>query len=184
VSQRDHAQGPPSAALTLVEYGDYECPYCGKEYPIVKRLQRHFGDRLRFIFRHFPVASVHPHASVAAQAAEAASAQGQFWRMHDMLFQHQDELGDADLTYYAMQLGLEHYQFEADLSRSMFARRVQEDVASGQASGVNRTPTFFINSVRYDGGYTFEGLVAALEEAERQGPVGEPPRAGQQPPVT
>ena len=101
VGERDHAQGPADAPVTLVEYGDYECPYCGMAYPIVKQVQARFGDRLRFVFRNFPLTEIHPHALHAALAAEAAGSQGQFWPMHDAIFQHQHSLGDADLTRLA-----------------------------------------------------------------------------------
>jgi protein-disulfide isomerase len=166
VTEKDHAQGPPDAPATLVEYGDYECPYCGASYPIVKRLREALGDRLRFVFRNFPLNSVHPHASVAAQAAEAAAAQGKFWEMHDMLFEHQSNLADADLTQYALKLGLEPYRFQSDLSSERFADKVQADFRGGVRSGVNGTPTFFINGVRYDGPNRYEELLAALQRAE------------------
>src|SRR6188508_427866 len=105
VAKRDHAQGPADAPVTLLEYGDYECPYCGRAYPIVKEIQRRLGDRLRFVFRNFPLNSVHPHAGVAAQAAEAAAAQGKFWEMHDLLYEHQHDLADVDLQSLAIKVG-------------------------------------------------------------------------------
>jgi protein-disulfide isomerase len=165
VSEKDHAQGPASAPLTLVEYGDYECPYCGNAYPVVKRLKEEMGDRLRFVFRNFPLNTIHAHAGVAAQAAEAAAAQGKFWEMHDLLYEHQKDLSDADMLRWALKLGMEPYRFESDLSSEIFARRVSEDFRGGVRSGVNGTPTFFINGVRYDGSYDYESLKAALEEA-------------------
>jgi protein-disulfide isomerase len=165
VSERDHTQGPPDAPVTLLEYGDYECPYCGKAYPLVKQVQGLLGDRLRFAFRNFPLNTVHPHASIAAQAAEAAAAQGKFWEMHDLLFEHQDDLADADLVQYALKLGLEVYRFEADLSSEVFAPRVREDFRSGVRSGVNGTPTFFINGARYNGENEADALLAALRSA-------------------
>jgi protein-disulfide isomerase len=150
VTERDHALGPASARVTLVEYGDYECPDCGNAYPIIKRLIKEMPD-LRFVFRNFPLSNVHPHASVAAQAAEAAAAQGRFWEMHDQLYEHQKELADLEMSRFALRLGLEIYRFEADLASERFARRVREDYESGIASGVAGTPTFFVNGVRFVG---------------------------------
>src|SRR3954462_13171041 len=151
VTEKDHTQGPPGAPVTLLEYGDYECPYCGSAYPIVKRLQEEMGDKLRFVFRNFPLNTIHEHAGVAAQAAEAAGSQGKFWEMHDLLYQHQDDLLGDDLVRYALSLGLEIYRFEADLGGEVFAKRVREDFRTGVRSGVNGTPTFFINEIRYNG---------------------------------
>ncbi len=169
VSEHDHAQGPADAPLTLVEYGDYECPYCGAAYPIVRQVQRHMGDRLRFVFRNFPLSNVHPHAAAAADAAEIAGALGQFWPMHDLLYQHQHALDTPHLAHYAGQLGLDPEQFAADLAAEAQRARVREDFLSGVRSGVNGTPTFFINGVRHDGGSSAEELVAALEKADRGG---------------
>jgi len=168
VSERDHAQGPPDAPVTLVEYGDYECPYCGKAHPIVKRIQKKMGQRLRFVFRNFPLNTIHAHAGVAAQAAEAAAAQGKFWEMHDLLFENQDKLADADLNSYALKLGLEIYRFESDLSGEVFATRVRDDFRGGIRSGVNGTPTFFINNLRYDGALRYEDLMEAVESAQSE----------------
>ena len=151
VSDRDHIQGPLDAPVTLVEYGDYECPHCGKAYPIVQAVQRQLGDRLRFVFRNFPLAEAHPHARRAAEGAEAAAAQGRFWRMHDMLFEHQHALEDADLVHYAEILQLDVKRFSRELQEGTYAQRVSDDVLSGARSGVNGTPTFFVNGVRYDG---------------------------------
>ena len=162
--ERDHVQGGVSAAVTLVQYGDYECPYCGQAYPIIKDMQARVGDRLRFVFRNFPLNTVHAHAGVAAQAAEAAAAQGKFWQMHDLLYEHQHDLADADLVNYALKLGLEVYRFESDLSGEVFAKRVSDDFRGGVRSGVNGTPTFFINGVRYDGAHDYDSLKAALEQ--------------------
>jgi len=168
VSERDHAQGPPDAPVTLVEYGDYECPYCGKAHPIGKRIQKKMGQRLRFVFRNFPLNTIHAHAGVAAQAAEAAAAQGKFWEMHDLLFENQDKLADADLNSYALKLGLEIYRFESDLSGEVFATRVRDDFRGGIRSGVNGTPTFFINNLRYDGALRYEDLMEAVESAQSE----------------
>ena len=151
--------------MTLVEYGDYECPYCAAAHPIVKRLRAALGDRLRFVFRNFPLNSVHPHASVAAQAAEAAAAQGKFWPMHDVLYAHHATLADHGMDEFALRVGLEIYKFNADLSSEGFAKRVREDFEGGQASGVTGTPTFFINGQRYAGDTEYDALLAAIEPA-------------------
>ena len=169
VSARDHAAGPDDAPVTLVEYGDYECPYCGMAYPIVKRAQQELGSRLRFIFRNFPLAESHPHARLAAQAAEAAGAQGKFWEMHDMLFEHQDALEAEDLLSYAKSLGLDTAQFARDLEAGTYAKRVRDDFRNGVGSGVNGTPTFFVNGNRYDGSWANENaFIGALQDAARQ----------------
>ena len=165
VDHRDHAQGPREAPVTLVEYGDYECPYCGNAYPLVKRIAGEMGPRLRFVFRNFPMNTVHSHAGIAAQAAEAAAAQGKFWEMHDLLFEHQHDLTDSDMVAYALRIGLEPYRFESDLSGEVFAPRVRDDFNGGVRSGVNGTPTFFINGARYDGPHEYDPLKRALEDA-------------------
>jgi protein-disulfide isomerase len=162
---RDHIQGQADAEVTLVEYGDYECPYCGAAYPIIKEVQARMGDRLRFVFRNFPIATSHPHAEQAAEAAEAAAAQGRFWRMHDLLFENQKRLRDEDLRAYAEQLALDIEQFDNEREKHVHAPRVREDFMSGVRSGVNGTPTFYINGVRYDDSYELEILLAALEGA-------------------
>jgi protein-disulfide isomerase len=162
---RDHIQGPGNAAVTLLEYGDYECPFCGAAYPIVKEVQSRMGDRLRFVFRNFPIATSHPHAERAAEAAEAAASQGKFWEMHDLLYENQKRLGDTDLHAYAEHLGLDVGAFDQDLAGYAHAERVREDFMSGVRSGVNGTPTFYINGLRHDGGYEVESLLGALERA-------------------
>jgi protein-disulfide isomerase len=162
---RDHIQGSAGAAVTLVEYGDYECPYCGAAYPIVKELQARMGDRLRFVFRNFPITTSHPHAEQAAEAAEAAAAQGRFWEMHDLLYENQRRLGDQDLHAYAEQLGIDVERFDKDLAEHVHAPRVHEDFMSGVRSGVNGTPSFYVNGARHDDSYDFETLLAALERA-------------------
>ncbi|HEX8523562.1 MAG TPA: thioredoxin domain-containing protein [Tepidisphaeraceae bacterium] len=166
--QRDHIRGNPEAPLTLLEYGDYECPYCGRAFPIVRKLQQELGDRLRLVFRHFPLNTIHPNASIAAQAAECAAAQGKFWEMHDILYEHQHDLGDRDIVQYAMKIGLEIYRFEADLSSERFVARVKEDFKSGVRSGVNGTPTFFINGTRYAGPPEIGAMLEALEQAAQE----------------
>jgi protein-disulfide isomerase len=160
--ERDHIQGPPDAPVTLLEYGDYECPYCGAAYPIIKDVQARMGDRLRFVFRNFPITTSHAHAQQAAEAAEAAGAQGRFWEMHDLLYENQKRLGDDDLRAYAQRIGLDLERFDKELAEHVHAPRVREDFMSGVRSGVNGTPTFFINGARYDDAYDVETLLAAL----------------------
>ena len=162
---RDHIQGSADAAVTLVEYGDYECPYCGAAYPIIKEVQARMGERLRFVFRNFPISTSHPHAEQAAEAAEAASAQGSFWEMHDVLYENQKRLRDEDLRSYAEKLGLDVERFDTELADHVHADRVHEDFLTGVRSGVNGTPTFYINGARHDDSYDAETLLAALERA-------------------
>ncbi|HET6641871.1 MAG TPA: DsbA family protein [Gaiellaceae bacterium] len=162
---RDHIQGPADAPVTLVEYGDYECPYCGAAYPIVKEVQARMGDRLRFVFRNFPITTSHPHAEQAAEAAEAAAAQDRFWEMHDALYENQKRLRDEDLRAYAEELGLDIERFAGELGEHVHEARVHEDFLSGVRSGVNGTPTFYLNGVRHDDSYELETLLAAVEQA-------------------
>ena len=168
VSERDHIQGPADAPVILVEYGDYECPICGAAYVTVKEIQQIMGDRLGFIFRNFPLTQMHPHASDAAQAAEAAGAQGSFWEMHDMLFENQDDLGRDHIARYAESLGLDATRLIDELVSGTYAKHVQDDFRSGVKSGVNGTPTFFINDVRYDGPRDAQSMVAALNLQQRE----------------
>jgi len=163
--ERDHIQGPAEAPVTLVEYGDYECPYCGAAYPIVKEVQARMGERLRFVFRNFPIATSHPHAEQAAEAAEAAATQGRFWEMHDVLYENQRRLSERDLRSYAEQVGLDVEPFDRELAEHIHAARVHEDFMSGVRSGVNGTPTFYIEGVRHDDSYDLETLLASLERA-------------------
>jgi protein-disulfide isomerase len=165
VGERDHIQGPATAPITLVEYGDYQCPYCGQAYPIVKELQKRLGTRLRFVFRNFPLSTMHPHAEHAAEAAETTGAHGKFWEMHDMLYENQEALDDAALVQYASALGLDPTRFTSDMTRHTQAARVREDFMSGARSGVNGTPTFFINGVRHDDSFDFDTLLKAMEAA-------------------
>jgi protein-disulfide isomerase len=166
VSERDHTAGPADAPVTLVEYGDYECPYCGMAYPIVKAAQRRLGAELRFAFRNFPLKEIHPHAEHAAEAAESAAAQGKFWEMHDAIFEHQHALEDADLVAYAAARGLEAERIGGDIANGTYAKRVREDFRSGVRSGVNGTPTFFINGERYEGPWADEArFIRALQDA-------------------
>jgi len=164
-ADREHIQEPSDAAVTLVQYGDYECPYCGAAYPIIKEVQDRMGERLRFVFRNFPITTSHPHAEQAAEAAEAAASQGRFWQMHDLLYENQKHLRDQDLRSYAEQLGLDVALFEKELSEHVHATRVHEDFMSGVRSGVNGTPTFYIDGVRHDDSYETEVLLDALERA-------------------
>jgi protein-disulfide isomerase len=167
VSERDHIQGPTNALVTLVEYGDYECPACGQAYWIIKKLQESLAGRIRFVFRNFPLTNIHPHAEHAAEAAEAATAQRKFWEMHDILFENQSELEDGDLGEYANGLGLDVERLMTEIENGNFKVRVREDFQSGVRSGVNGTPTFFINGLRYDGAYDVESLLAALAQAAK-----------------
>jgi protein-disulfide isomerase len=161
----DHARGPADAPLTLVEYGDYECPYCGRAHPIVRSIQRRLGDQLRFVFRHFPLAQVHLHAEHAAEMAEAAADRGKFWAMHDLLYENRSALEDEDLIGYAASLRIDPAWAAAALRSHAFADRVREDFLSGVRSGVNGTPTFFINGVRHEGAWDEESLLEALAAA-------------------
>ncbi len=165
VGANDHVQGSAKAPVTLVEYGDYECPYCGEAYSVVKELQERLGDQMRFVFRNFPLAQAHPHAEHAAEAAEAAGAQGKFWEMHDMLYENQDALEDEDLVRYARALKLDVPRFVKEMEAGTYTERVREDFRSGVRSGVNGTPSFFINGARHDGAYDLASLLAAIEEA-------------------
>jgi diadenylate cyclase len=165
VGDQDHALGPATAPVTLVEYGDYECPYCGRMHPVVRELRERLGDRLRFVFRHFPLDSVHPHARRAAEAAETAAAQGRFWEMHDLLYENRENLDDESLGRYADELGLDVARFEDDLSERRHAPRVREDRFGGERSGVEGTPTFFVNGMRYEGSLELQALLAAVEDA-------------------
>ncbi|MCI4365886.1 MAG: DsbA family protein [Thermoplasmata archaeon] len=160
---RDHCLGSPSATVSLVEYAEYESLPCAEANWVVKELVRELGDELCFVFRNFPVASAHPHAPAAAEAAEAADAQGKFWLMHDRLFEHRAELDPAHLTAYAREISLDIATFERDLRSGTPARRVAEDVESGRAAGVERTPTFFANGRLYSGPIEFLPLLKTLK---------------------
>ena len=164
IPDRDHIQGPIDAPLMLLEYGDYECPYCGKAYPVVKAVQKRLGARLCFAFRNFPLVNSHPHAQHAAEAAEAAGAQGRFWEMHNLLYENQGALEDEDLSEYASMLGLNAERLRKDVLDGSYSARVRQDVRSGARLGVNGTPCFFINGERYDGTPDVEELLAALTE--------------------
>jgi protein-disulfide isomerase len=163
--ERDHVLGPETAPVTLVEYGDYECPFCGAAHGVTKQVIRNFADDLRFVFRHFPLTQIHPHAALAAEAAEAAGAQGAFWRYHDLLFENQDRLSPQDIVAYARVLDLDLDRFTSDLRDHVHARKVREDFMSGVRSGVNGTPTFYVNGVRHNGGWDLDSLDAAISAA-------------------
>jgi protein-disulfide isomerase len=153
VDSDDHSAGPEDAPITLVEYGDFECPYCGQAYPIVKSIQKQLGDRIRFVFRNFPITGSHRHAEHAAEASEAAAAQNHYWEMHDTLFENQRALEDRDLLEYADKLALDTNKFRMELDSGVYAADVEEDVSTGIRSGVNGTPTFFVNGERFDGNW-------------------------------
>ncbi len=165
VDGRDHRAGSDAAAVTLVEFGDYECPFCVQAHRVVKALQKRLGAQLRFVFRNFPLAAAHPHALLAAEAAESADAAGHFWPMHDLLFEHPGALEPPDLMEYAARLGLDLDVFESDLRAQRFRDKLQADLRSGAISGVNGTPTFFINGQRHDGGHDFDSMWSAIAGA-------------------
>jgi protein-disulfide isomerase len=169
VSDQDHAQGPPSAPVTLVEYGDYECPHCGSAHPIVKRLQKHYGDRLRFVFRNFPLTQIHPMAEPAAEAAEFAAAHGKFWEMHDAIYENQTELSLELLGDLADKLGLPADGLGNALDNHEYLEKVRSDFSGGVRSGVNGTPTFFINGNRHEDSFDYETLVEAIDAALAHG---------------
>jgi protein-disulfide isomerase len=160
---RDHIRGPVDAPITVIEYGDFECPFCGAASSVARELRERYGDRLRYVFRHLPLADVHPRAELAAEAAEAAGAQGRFWEMHDLLFRHQDELEIEDLIGYAGSVGIDVERFTRDLTESRYGGRVREDVASAEASGARATPTFFVGERRHSGPWDTESLVRVIE---------------------
>jgi NhaA family Na+:H+ antiporter len=164
VSDRDHVLGPDDAPVTLLEYGDYECPYCRQVVPVVQELRERFGNRLRYVYRHLPLAKAHPDAQLAAEAAEAAAAQGKFWEMHELLYEHQGKLDREHLDDYASEIGLDVERFERELDARTYADRVREDFLGGVRSGANGTPTFYLNGVRYDGPWDFESLAEEIEK--------------------
>jgi protein-disulfide isomerase len=161
VSETDHAQGRRDAPIVLVEYGDFECPYCGAAHPQLKAVQEAMGDQLCFVFRHFPLSQAHPHAERAAEFAEAAATIGRFWEMHDLLFENQRALDERSLVKYAAALGFDAALIESAL-RGDFASKVRADFTSGVRSGVNGTPCLFINGERFEGGWDPESLIGVL----------------------
>ena len=164
VGTHDHRLGPLAAPVTLVEYGDYECGYCGEAYPVLRAVQSALGDRLCFVFRNFPMGEAHPHAEHAAALAEAAAAAGLFWPMHDLLFENQGALDDESLLAYGEAVGLKRADIDAALA-GHYVRRIRQDFLSGVRSGVNGTPSLFIQGERYDGPRDADSLYAALVEA-------------------
>lgn len=162
VSDRDHIQGNSSADLTIVEYGDYQCPHCGAAHPILKEMMAELGDQIRFVFRNFPLSEMHEYARPAALAAEAAALQGKFWEMHDAIYDNQQNLSTRFFMDLAEQLNLDVDQFKSDMQKESLEEKVEGDFESGMMSGVNGTPTFFVNGQKFDGGA--EDLVQMLHE--------------------
>jgi protein-disulfide isomerase len=165
ISAEDHLQGDLDADVSLVEYGDYQCPSCGEAYPIVKKLQEHFGKRLVFAFRNFPLSQMHRHAEAAAEVAEFAAAHGKFWEMHDLLFENQENLGDELYATLADELKLTAADLQSALADHTYQARVRADFSSGIRSGVNGTPTFYINGTRNNGPFDFDFLRQAIDDA-------------------
>jgi protein-disulfide isomerase len=165
VTDRDHTKGPSDAPVTLVEYGDYECPHCGRAFPVLEEMRQVLGDSLRFAYRHYPINLSHTHAQVAAEAAEAAGAQGRFWEMHAKLFINQEALDRAALERYAIEIGLDVARFHMELATGAHRDRIWEDLQSAEESGVSWTPTFFINDVRFGYAPDLKGLFEALQTA-------------------
>lgn len=179
VTERDHVSGPQTAPVTLLEYGNFECIHCGKAYPVMKAVQNLLGDDLRFVFRHFPTVQTHPHSLRAAEAAEAAGAQGKFWEMHDQLFRHQQALEDPKLSRYAKQIGLDIATFARALADNAFLTQIEADYhRSLFDEHVTGTPTFYINEVRYTGATDVENLLAAIKQADTEGRIRLPKRVG------
>lgn len=154
----DHLQGSKNAPIVLVEYGDYQCPYCGAAYPVIKKLQEHFGDKMLFVFRNFPLVSSHAHSLDAALAAEAAAHQSQFWKMHDILYEHQNQLDSNHLYSYAKSLNLDMNRFEKDIKKSQTIEHIREDMEAGEESGVDGTPSFYINGRKYHGASDYDEM--------------------------
>lgn len=163
VAVSDHSQGPEDAPIILIEYGDYECPYCGRAFPEIKKVEKHFGSNLRFIFRNFPLREIHPYAEAAAEAAEFAATKGVFWEMHDNIYLNQRLLSIPTLIKLAEELNLSIADLERTIEKRAYESKIQKDFLGGIKSGVNGTPTFFINDQRYDGPPTFNSIVASIE---------------------
>jgi protein-disulfide isomerase len=177
VTDRDHASGAATAPVTLLEYGNFECIDCGRSYPGIKEVQKLLGDNLRFVFRNFPSVRTHPHSLRAAEAAEAAGAQGKFWEMHDELFAHQDNLEDNHLSRYASRIGLDLERFNRDMAEHTFLKQIEADYnLSLFDEHVTGTPTLYINEVRYVGATDAEGLLHAIKEADVEGRIRLPQR--------
>lgn len=163
VSSNDNVYGNPFAGIELVEYGDYECPYCGRAWPLVKDIKQRYGAHLKFVFRNFPLRKIHPHAFAASVATEAAALQGKFWEMHDIVFENQTMLDDEHILSFANRLGLDMDRFKNDIQQKKLADKVEKDFESGLRSGVNRTPTFFINGEKFNGEWWHGDLLRQLE---------------------
>ena len=166
VSEDDHVYGNPGAGLLLVEYGDFQCPHCGRAYPIVKRINERFSDRLKFVFRNFPLIKIHPQAKLASIAAESAALQGKFWEMHNVLFEHQRNLTRVAILDYATSMGLDIALFSAGLDNEALHKKVDKHFMSGLRSGVNATPSFFINGERYLESWEGDDLIEYLERIQ------------------
>ena len=170
VTEWDHASGAASAPVTLLEYGNFECIYCGQAYPVIKQVRKLLGDDLRFVFRHFPVQQTHPHSLRAATAAEAAGAQGKFWEMHDQLFMHQQQLEDQHLFRYAKRIGLDAERFTLDMTENTLASKIEADYdRSLFDEHITGTPTFYINGLRWTGAVDVAPLLAAIKAADTEG---------------
>jgi protein-disulfide isomerase len=165
--KRDHIQGPKTAKVALLEYGDYQCPYCGEAYPIIKKVQEKHGKNLRFVFRNFPLTQIHPRAEFGAEVAEASAAQGKFWEMHDFIYENQKSLNDEEffLKFADKKLGLDREKIRQSVAQHAFEPRIREDFMSGVRSGVNGTPTLFIQEHRHNGSYEFKALDDAIKSA-------------------
>jgi protein-disulfide isomerase len=179
VTERDHISGAQDAAVTLLEYGNFECIHCGNAYPAIKEVKKVLGDNLRFVFRHFPIVQTHPHSLRAAEAAEAAGAQSKFWEMHDQLFTHQQALEDHDLSRYAKRIALDVERFARDLSENTFLKRIEADYnRSLFDEHVTGMPTFYLNEARYTGATDVKSLLVAIKEADTEGRIRLPERPG------
>lgn len=163
VSKRDHIQGNPDAGIELVEYGDYQCSYCGAAYPEIKRVQEEMGNKLKFVFRNFPLTNMHQNALHAAIASEVAGDMNKFWEMHNILFENQEYLEDNYLVDYAKRIGLDTHRFEAKFPEPRYQEKVEQDLESGLMSGVNGTPSFYINGRKYEGEYEAEAILRYIE---------------------
>ena len=176
VGERDHIEGSPDAKVTLLEYGDYQCPYCGEAYPILKQIQKRFGSELRFVFRNFPITESHPMAEFGAELAEASGAQGKFWEMHDYIYEHQSGLLSQNFffNFAKSTLRLNESRMMREVSSHAYEPRIREDFMSGVRSGVNGTPTFFVDGLRHNGDYQYDTLVEAVETVLRGSKEKEP----------
>jgi len=163
VTEKDHIEGKLNASIELVEYGDYQCPYCGKAYYDVKKIQKEMGDELKFVFRNFPLINMHKYALDAAIASEIAGEMGEFWKMHDILFENQDALSDTDLIRYAGEIGLDVEKFESMFSNSKYEGKIEKELEGGLRSGVNGTPSFFVNGKKYEGDYSAKAILEYIQ---------------------